>query len=60
MSFQLNIPAIGFMPIPKTRVKAHDHDEYVNADIYLNGINIYEEIIENLGNVMEPRSTWAI
>lgn len=60
MSFQLNIPAIGFMPIRKTRVKAHDHDEYVNADIYLNGINIYEEIIENLGNVMEPRSTWAI
>lgn len=57
MSFQLNIPAIGFMPIPKTRVKVHDHDEYVNADIYLNGINIYEEIIENLGNVMEPRST---
>lgn len=57
MSFQLNIPAIGFMPIRKTRVKAHDHDEYVNADIYLNGINIYEEIIENLGNVMEPRST---
>lgn len=57
MSFQLNIPAIGFMPMPNTRLKVHDHDEYVNADIYLNGINIYEEIIENLGNVMEPRST---
>lgn len=52
--FQLNIPALGFMPMPNTPVLLHDHDEFLNADVYLNGINIYEKIIENVGNAMEP------
>lgn len=46
-SFQLNIPA-------HAPVQLHDHDEFLNADVYLNGINIYKEIITSLGNVPGP------
>lgn len=37
--------------MPNTPIKLHDHDEFINADVYLNGINIYKKIILNLGNV---------
>lgn len=30
--------------------KIHDNDEYVNKDIFLNGIEIFEKIMMNLGN----------
>ena len=48
---ELNIPALGFMPLPNTPLKLHDNDEFIEADVYLNGINIYKQIIQNLGNV---------
>lgn len=35
----------------KTVSKAHDHNEYLNADVYLAGIKAYEKIIVGLGNV---------
>lgn len=54
MSFQLNIPALGFMPMPNTPILLHDHDEFINADVYLNGIKIYKEIIRNVGDAKEP------
>lgn len=50
VSFQLNLPALGFMPMPNTPTKLHDHDEFIHADVYLNGINIYKKIIANLAN----------
>lgn len=50
-SIQLNISAIGFAPLVNTTEKAHDHDEYLNANTYLAGIGVYEKLIENLGNV---------
>lgn len=50
-AFQLNLSAIGFMPMPNTPIKLHDNDEFIHADVYLNGINIYKKIISNLGNV---------
>lgn len=28
----------------------HEHNEYINADTYLKGIEIYERIIETMGN----------
>lgn len=33
-----------------TEPKLHEHNEYINAGTYLNGIAIYEKIIETLGN----------
>lgn len=41
------------MPLPNTPVKRHDHNEFINAEVYLNGINIYKKIIAYLGNAME-------
>lgn len=34
-----------------TEFRAHDHNEYLNADIYLTGIEVYTKILPRLGNV---------
>ncbi|XP_063729753.1 aminoacylase-1A-like [Symsagittifera roscoffensis] len=41
---------IGFSPINNTPVLLHDHDEFLNKDVYLRGIEIYEEIIKSLSS----------
>jgi aminoacylase len=33
-----------------TPVLLHDHDEYLQADVYLRGIEIYQKIISNIAN----------
>lgn len=48
---QLGIPAIGFSPIINTPVLLHDNDEYLGADTYLRGIEIYKTIISKIANV---------
>lgn len=48
---QLKIPAIGFSPMINTIPRAHDNNEYLNADTYLTGIEIYKSIILNLDKV---------
>lgn len=45
------IPALGFSPMNNTPVLLHDHDEWIGAETYLKGIQIYEKIISNLANV---------
>ncbi|XP_058978503.1 aminoacylase-1B-like [Musca domestica] len=47
---QVGIPALGFSPMNNTPVLLHDHDEFLQADVYLRGIEIYTKIIENLAN----------
>jgi aminoacylase len=47
----LGIPAIGFSPINNTPVLLHDHDEFLHADVYLKGIEIYEKILTKICNV---------
>lgn len=47
------IPAIGFSPMINTPVLLHDHDEYLNADVYLKGIEIYETLLERIANVQD-------
>ncbi|XP_037042041.1 aminoacylase-1A-like [Bradysia coprophila] len=46
-----NVPALGFSPIWNTPVRLHDHDEFVYAATYLEGIKIYKKIIAELANV---------
>lgn len=48
----VGIPAIGFSPMNNTPWLLHDHDEYILADVYLRGIEIYKKIISNLANVI--------
>ncbi|XP_049867876.1 aminoacylase-1-like [Pectinophora gossypiella] len=47
----VGIPAIGFSPMNNTPVLLHDHDEFLKADIFLTGIDIYEKIIASVANV---------
>ncbi|KNC28371.1 hypothetical protein FF38_01389 [Lucilia cuprina] len=47
---QVGIPALGFSPMNNTPVLLHDHDEFIQADTYLQGIEIYKKIIANLAN----------
>lgn len=47
---QAGIPSIGFSPMNKTKILLHDHDEYLNKDIFLKGIEIYMKIISAVAN----------
>ncbi|KAK1360873.1 N-acyl-aliphatic-L-amino acid amidohydrolase [Heracleum sosnowskyi] len=40
------LPAIGFSPMANTPILLHDHNEFLNKDEYLRGIEIYESIIK--------------
>jgi len=48
---KLGIPAIGFSPMNNTRVLMHADDEYLNVTTFLNGINIYRDLISAVANV---------
>ncbi|XP_061395601.1 aminoacylase-1-like [Musca vetustissima] len=47
---QLGIPALGFSPMIETPLLLHDHDEYLKADTYLRGCEIYVNLITSLAN----------
>lgn len=47
-------PTIGFSPMNNTPVLLHDHNEFLNAGVFLKGIEIYTHLIENLANVPAP------
>lgn len=47
----VGIPAIGFSPINNSPMLLHDNDEFLQADIYLKGIEIYKTIIPNIANL---------
>jgi aminoacylase len=47
----VGIPAIGFSPMNNTPVLLHDNDEFLHADVYLKGIEIYKKIISNVANL---------
>ncbi|KAM1684037.1 hypothetical protein TB2_034734 [Malus domestica] len=42
----LGLPAIGFSPMANTPILLHDHNEFLNKDEYLKGIEIYESMIK--------------
>ena len=48
---ELGIPAIGFSPMNNTPILLHDHNEFLNENVFLEGINIFTDIIENVANV---------
>ncbi|EDV95052.1 aminoacylase-1 [Drosophila grimshawi] len=47
----VGIPALGFSPINNTPILLHDHDEYLRAETYLQGIEIYKKLIAAVANV---------
>jgi len=44
-------PAIGFSPMRNTPILLHDHNEFLNEKVFLEGIECYCEIIPALANV---------
>lgn len=51
----VGVPTIGITPI-KAPSLAHCHDEYVTVDEYLNGILIYQTLIQRLGDVKDSKN----
>ncbi|XP_071485723.1 aminoacylase-1-like [Diadema antillarum] len=47
----LGIPCLGFSPISNTKILLHDHNEFLNENVFLRGIAIYESIIPAIANV---------
>lgn len=47
----VGIPALGFSPMNHTPVLLHDHDEFLKADIFLKGIDIYVKLLTAVANV---------
>jgi len=47
----VGIPALGFSPMIHTPILLHDHDEFLNRDIFLKGIQIYVKIIKELSKI---------
>lgn len=43
-------PALGFSPMNNTPILLHDHNEFLNEDVFLRGIDIYCKIIPSLAN----------
>lgn len=44
------LSCIGFSPMNNTPVLLHDHNEFLNKDIFLKGIEIFKSILTALGN----------
>ena len=44
------VPCIGFSPIRNTPILLHDHDEFIYEDIYLEGIQVYVNVIRELSS----------
>ncbi|KAK3103076.1 hypothetical protein FSP39_016275 [Pinctada imbricata] len=47
---EYGIPAIGFSPMNNTPILLHDHNEFLNEDVFLKGIDTYCQIIPALAN----------
>ncbi|XP_023171073.2 aminoacylase-1-like [Drosophila hydei] len=47
---QAGVPALGFSPINNTPILLHDHNEYLRADTYLRGIEMYKKLIAAVAN----------
>ncbi|CAK1549476.1 unnamed protein product [Leptosia nina] len=46
----VGIPALGFSPMNHTPVLLHDHDEFLSAETFLKGIDIYTQLLPAVAN----------
>lgn len=47
---ELGIPALGFSPMRNTPILLHDHNEYIDEGIFLEGIGVYERLVTALAS----------
>lgn len=50
-ALQAGHPALGFSPMNRTPVLLHDHNEYLNEQAFLRGIEIYACLLPSLASV---------
>ncbi len=44
------VPAFGFSPMRRTPSLLHDHNEYLSRETFLEGVEVYEDLIQALAN----------
>lgn len=52
IEFQVNIPAVSISPTINTPNREHENDEFIPAEQYLRGIEIYTKILQRIGNIL--------
>ncbi|KAI3515181.1 hypothetical protein L1887_13944 [Cichorium endivia] len=50
------VPAIGFSPMANTPILLHDHNEFLNKEEYLKGIEVYESILKAFASFVEAKN----
>lgn len=50
---EANIPVIGFSPMNHTPILLHEHNEFIKASTYMEGIEIYKKLLPALANLRE-------
>ena len=48
---ELGIPAFGFSPIKSDPILLHEHDEYLSQDVYVEGCDVYVNVIKAIASV---------
>ncbi|CAM9558218.1 unnamed protein product [Laminaria digitata] len=57
---ELGIPALGFSPMRNTPILLHDHNEYIDAGVFVEGIAVYERLITALASAERlPKETYT-
>lgn len=54
------VPAIGFSPMANTPILLHDHNEFLNKEEYLKGIDVYVSIIKDFASFEDAKKDEAI
>lgn len=50
---ELGLPAYGFSPMRKTPILLHDHNEFVDTGVLLEGVAVFEKLIANMANAQQ-------
>ena len=50
----LGVPAFGFSPMANTPILLHEHNEYIDEGVFLEGVDVYVTLIEALGSFEGP------
>ena len=48
---EVGVPALGFSPMNRTPILLHDHNEFLNEKVFLDGIDVFVNIIREISNV---------
>ena len=48
---EVGVPAFGFSPMNNTPIRLHDHNEFLNENIFLKGIDIFVDVIKEIASV---------